>query len=349
MYPLILKGHSRSLTLIKYNHDGDLLFSSSKDSTPTVWYTESGERVGTYDGHRGTVWALDINRDSTKLVTAGADMTVKLWWVKSGEMIMDFPHPGPVRVVEFSEGDKMVVTLADPFQSNPSTVAIYDVADAGEEQPQEPRIIWDSTGVQEGKKLTKLTWTPLNEHILSGDEMGVMRLHEVETGRVVRTMKEHTKRISSFKWNKEKTLLITGSADCTAKLWDAREWVVLQTYTTSAPVNCAAISPIKEHVLVAGGQEAMNVTTTSAAAGKFETKFFHMVFGDEFGSVKGHFGPVNTIDIHPEGIGFATGSEDGYIRLHNFDKDYFGMHSVYDDLESLQMETAAAAPKAPAV
>jgi hypothetical protein len=46
---------------------------------------------------------------------------------------------------------------------------------------------------------------------------------------------------------------------------------------------------------------------------------------------------------------FATGSEDGYIRLHNFDKDYFSMHSVYDDLESLQIETAGAAPKAQAV
>ena len=78
---------------------------------------------------------------------------------------------------------------------------------------------------------------------------------------------------------------------------------MLKRYESSTEVNAAAISPIKEHVLVAGGQEAMNVTTTSSRVGKFETKFFHMVFGEEFGSVKGHFGPINTLAIHPEGTG----------------------------------------------
>jgi len=79
----------------------------------------------------------------------------------------------------------------------------------------------------------------------------------------------------------------------------------------------------------------MNVTTSSARVGKFETKLFHMVFGDEFGSIKGHFGPVNTIALHPDGIGFTSGSEDGYIRIHHFDKEYFALHNEFDDLDSL--------------
>lgn len=291
------------MTCVKYNVDGDLIFSCSKDSTPTVWYTETGERLGTYDGHRGTVWSLDIQRNSQRLLTGGADMTVKMWKVKTGELLADITRPGPVRCVEWAEGDKMFVTLADPFQASPSTVAIYDAADDPANQSQEPRITWPTTGVEQGKKLTKVTWLPLNKQILSGDELGVMRIHDVETGRVLRVIKEHTKKINSFQWNKEKTLLITGSADCTSKLFDVRDWSVITTYETDRPVNSASISPIREHVLVAGGQEAMNVTTTSTRVGKFDTKFFHMVFGDEFGSVKGHFGPVNTIAIHPDGSG----------------------------------------------
>eukprot|EP01079_Euglenida_sp_SAG-EU17-18_P003085 gene3085-3630_t len=35
------------------------------------------------------------------------------------------------------------------------------------------------------------------------------------------------------------------------------------------------------------------------------------VFGDELGSIGGHFSPVNTIAIKPDGSGFATGGEDG--------------------------------------
>ena len=42
--PLMLQGHERSITQIKYNREGDLLFSVGKDKTPNVWYTVNGER-----------------------------------------------------------------------------------------------------------------------------------------------------------------------------------------------------------------------------------------------------------------------------------------------------------------
>lgn len=37
---------------------------------------------------------------------------------------------------------------------------------------------------------------------------------------------------------------------------------------------------------------------------------------------KGHFGPINVIGINPNGRSYASGGEDGYIRLHHFDQDY---------------------------
>ena len=55
----MLHGHERSITQIKYNRVGDLLFSSAKDNRPTVWFTINGERLGTYNGHGGAVWCLD--------------------------------------------------------------------------------------------------------------------------------------------------------------------------------------------------------------------------------------------------------------------------------------------------
>lgn len=54
-------------------------------------------------------------------------------------------------------------------------------------------------------------------------------------------------------------------------------------------------------VVVGGGQEAMNVTMTSTKIGKFDARFFHMVFEEEFGSIKGHFGPINSLSFHPDG------------------------------------------------
>ena len=59
--PIALFGHERSITQIKYNREGDLLFSTAKDTTPGVWYSVNGERLGTFDGHSGAVWCIDVD------------------------------------------------------------------------------------------------------------------------------------------------------------------------------------------------------------------------------------------------------------------------------------------------
>ena len=59
--PILLSGHERSLTQVKFNREGDLLFSVAKDPTINAWFSHNGERLGTYEGHNGTVWTVDVD------------------------------------------------------------------------------------------------------------------------------------------------------------------------------------------------------------------------------------------------------------------------------------------------
>eukprot|EP00794_Sanderia_malayensis_P004547 gene4547-5145_t len=106
-------------------------------------------------------------------------------------------------------------------------------------------------------------------------------------------------------------------------LFDMDNMSQLKLYKTERPVNSASLSPIKDHVVLGGGQEAMDVTTTSARVGKFDARFFHMVFEEEIGRVKGHFGPINSVVFHPDGKSYSSGGEDGYVRVHTFDPSYY--------------------------
>jgi translation initiation factor 3 subunit I len=64
-------------------------------------------------------------------------------------------------------------------------------------------------------------------------------------------------------------------------------------YASSTSYVFLSFKPVK--ALLGGGQDAMSVTTTSLRQGKFETRFWHKVFEEEVGRVKGHFGPINTL------------------------------------------------------
>ena len=50
------------------------------------------------------------------------------------------------------------------------------------------------------------------------------------------------------------TMFISASKDTTAKLWDMDQLEDKKTYKTERPVNSAAISPNKDHVVLGGGQ-----------------------------------------------------------------------------------------------
>lgn len=318
----MLKGHERPLTFLKYNRDGDLLFSCAKDHNPNLWYAHNGERLGNYKGHNGAVWSCDVSRDSTRLITGSADTTAMLWEVETGQRLFTFEFFGPARSVAFSEGEKMALISVDPFMGSPAAIAVVNIDMNSKEQSNEERMkIEGPSG-----RINCAVWGPLNETIIAAGEDCVIRQWDVETGKLLKETDpdiSHKKTVTDLQKSADGSHFITGSSDKTAKLWDVRTLNLLKTYQTERPINAAAISPLLDHVVIGGGQDAADVTTTSSRAGKFEAKFFHKIFEEELGGVRGHFGPINALAFSPDGRSFASGGEDGYVRLHHFDNDYF--------------------------
>jgi hypothetical protein len=78
-----------------------------------------------------------------------------------------------------------------------------------------------------------------------------------------------------------------------SQLINARDLEVMKTYVADTPLNSASITPKKDFVILGGGQAAMDVTTTSTRQGKFEARFYHKIFEEEIGRVRGHFGPLS--------------------------------------------------------
>jgi len=333
MRPLLLQGHERPLTQIKYNRDGDLLFSCSKDKTICVWYADNGERLGTYDGHQGSVWTCDVNWDSSKLATGGADFSVRLWDVETGTQtgLIDDKNGGltaTAKSVNFSYCGNYIVFPSGAEMKQTPALNIFDIRTSPSQGPVRRREL--PKDKYNNSIPVKTLWGFLDEYIITGNDNGHLYVWDANNlDELYRNESAHKNAINDMQLSKDQTLLVTASKDTTAKLFDAIDLKHMKTYKSNAPVNSAAISPHAKHILLGGGQDAKDVTTTAIRDGKFDARFYHMLLEEEFGRVKGHFGPINTLAFHPDGKAYCSGAEDGFIRAHKFDRDYL---SYKDDL-----------------
>lgn len=338
MKPYLLNLHERPLTLVKFNSDGDFFLTCAKDGEVCLIRTENCERVGTYNpaGEKpGAVYAVDVTADSKHVVIAGADGRLIFFDFMSGQQTGQVNVGGILKYVEFNlkpGAQNMVVACNDKFKTDgvmcPNRILIYQWHNGKEVAFNRLLTIDEDLPM----KATKVKWGAYDETVVSIFEEGTVIVWSSETGKQLSLISAHHAPVTSMNFSEDRMLMVTSSKDMHVKLWamDQEKPELIKTYKTDRPINDAQISPLydaeekpKYHILMGGGQDAKDVTTTASSSGKFEALIWHMIFEEEIGSVKGHFGPMNSVAWFRDGRGFVTGGEDGYVRCHHFDNDYF--------------------------
>uniref|UniRef100_A0AAQ4RD03 Serine-threonine kinase receptor-associated protein n=1 Tax=Gasterosteus aculeatus aculeatus TaxID=481459 RepID=A0AAQ4RD03_GASAC len=271
-----------------------------------VWYSVNGERLGTYNGHTGAVWCVDCDWDTKNVLTGSADNSCRLWDCQTGKQLALLDTNSAVRTCGFDFSGNIIMFSTDKQMGYQCFLNFFDLRDPQQIDNQPYLSIPCSD-----HKITSAVWGPLGEYVIAGHENGEFNQFSAKSGEIVKKAKEHTKQINDIQSSVDLTMIISASKDNTAKLFDSASLEHIKTFKTERPVNSAAISPNMDHVVMGGGQEAMEVTTTSTRIGSSMR-----AYEEEFGRVKGHFGPINCVAFHPDG-------EDGYTRIHYFDPQYF--------------------------
>ncbi|OWB71705.1 hypothetical protein B5S31_g1396 [[Candida] boidinii] len=319
--PIALNGHERSLTQVKFNREGDLLFSVSKDKEASVWYSSNGERLGTLVGHGGTIWSIDVDPETNYVITGSGDFSFKLWKAETGECVRTWVLPAPVKWVEFNPTGEKAVVIEDKVMSSPGRVLVYEINQNSNDHSEEPIL---SIPTEEGKpKAVCAGFSYGGKYLIVCLVDGTILKYDSKTGELLAEVKDHEDLITDIQFSSDKTYFITASKDKTARIYDVDDLKLLKTYLSPAPLNTACITPVKEFVIVGGGQDAKDVTTTAGKEGNFEARFLHKIFEHEIGTIKDHFGPLNCLSVHPKGTAYASGSEDGFVKIHLLPKAYF--------------------------
>jgi translation initiation factor 3 subunit I len=344
MKPIILQGHSRPIRDIKFNREGDLLFTGSNDRYVTLWGAETGERIGTYY-HSAAVISMGLTLDSRMLISGDATGGLYFWEVNSGNLLRKIEKESTmsVRQLDLSYGDqKVCFAYGGRTRDALSCVDVYSIKDLFSAKT-EAGIIKNCPTIgsfpSSKSKYANCRWINMNKNILCSREDGVLQMIDFESGTVVKEKQFHKETIMDMDISKKEEIILTASKDGKSCIIDPDTFEVLHTMFPQNPtrnLNSCKISPLfslgddqeeKYHAILGGGQESRDVTTTHAKKGGFEILFYNLMYGEELGAVQGHFGPINTLAFGPNGKVVASGAEDATIRLHKLEEDYQNLDS----------------------
>ena len=111
--PVICPGHDRPVREVHFSgetEDGTFMVSACLDRKPYLRDGESGDWIGTFEGHRGAVWGAKINSEATLVATASADFSARLWNAVDGKVIQSWEHPHVVKSCDFAPDGTVVAT-----------------------------------------------------------------------------------------------------------------------------------------------------------------------------------------------------------------------------------------------
>ncbi|KFK35774.1 hypothetical protein AALP_AA4G034300 [Arabis alpina] len=288
--PVVCHGHSRPVVDLFYSPitpDGFFLVSASKDSHPMLRDGETGDWIGTFEGHKGAVWSSCLDNNALRAASASADFSAKLWDALTGDVLHSFEHKHIVRACAFSEDTKTLLTGG--FEK---ILRVFDL----NRLDAPPTEVDKSPG-----SIRTLTYLHSDQTILSScTDIGGVRLWDVRSGNIVQTL-ETKSPVTSAEVSQDGRYIITADGS-TVKFWDANHFGLVKSFDMPCTIESASLEPKSGEKFVAGGEDMW-------------VRVFDFYTGEEIGCNKGHHGPVHCVRFSPTGESYASGSEDGTIRI----------------------------------
>jgi WD40 repeat protein len=197
-----LSGHSRPVQSADFDRTASRAVTASLDGTARIWDVETGEATAVLKSG-AAVFGAAFDNSGRRVVTAARDGTARLWNL-DGEARHVLRHSGPVRSASFDPTGTEVLTASDD-----GTVRVWLVETGTEKHRLDAGApVLGASYSADGATVIALAgptawiWTPLTDRRV--------------------TLRGHRGRVLSGSLSFDGHLAVTGGADGTVRVWDAR-------------------------------------------------------------------------------------------------------------------------------
>lgn len=334
--PIVCPGHTRPLAELQYIHvtsdveDRTLLLSACHDKTPMLRDGATGDWIGSLAGHKGAVWSCQMDATGSLAATASGDYSARVWDAITGRCLAELPHGHIVKTCTFSPDSRRLVT-----GGKEALVRVYDLPslllgkggdgdgddNGGDDEAaaDAPRGGKPSLQIPQEAAITKCVWMT-DRLLLCGCMDGRVYLWDTGDGgdHVPPAGPVHT--------------FDTGTgAECrdveVRTLHDGRRVLTVAAGGKVCFFDCGTYEALRSHPMPVHfrdeGGATLHPSGTKFVAGGSDlwVRVFDFDTGSELECHKGHHGPIRCVRYSPTGEVYASGSEDGTIRLWRTDPD----------------------------
>ncbi len=299
---LTRQGHDSWVHTVAFSPDGEYLASGSFDHTIRLWLVQTGDCIAVLRGHKGWVRSVAFSQDGQTLASGSDDCTVKVWDIPTGTCRKTLiGHQDVVEAVAFSPNGQYLATAG-----NDCSIRLWE-ADTG-------TFIRAFTGHRNW--VYTIAFSTDSQQIISGSNDCTVRIWDIQTGQCLQNLQGHHQAVRSVVYSPALpeteisalpqaiagAIIVSGSQDCTVRIWEAATGKCLKVLKGHAErVWSVALHP-SEQMLLSGSTDST-------------LKLWNPRTGQSLRTVQTSCAGLKSIVFSPNGALIASGGDDKTIRI----------------------------------
>jgi len=210
---LILSGHQAIVRTLCFHpkNELNLISGGEGDSSLKIWNTETGDNILNLEGHQKGIFSVKSNFDGSFFASVGKDAALKLWDLRAQKWIYSLDSS------EFGE-PTWVSLNSENFDTANKIAAVSHTSGAVSLWDLNMRK-WVNDVKAHQKEARSISFSYDGKYLASGGfDSKIKILDLMREWEIVKEL-EHNNKVISVNWHTQHPLLLSTSADKTARIW----------------------------------------------------------------------------------------------------------------------------------